>query len=49
MYEESIETWLVHADFKKSGKTEFVLESHNGEEKIFDLSIRRDTYTVLEK
>ena len=49
VYEDSIETWLVHADFKKSGKTEFVLESPNGEEKIFDLSIRRDTYTVLEK
>lgn len=49
VYEDSIETWLVHADFKKSGKTEFVLESPNGEEKVFDLSIRRDTYTVLEK
>ena len=40
---------MVHADFIKAGKTEFVLESPNGEKRVFDLSIRRDTYDVNEK
>ena len=26
-YEQGIETWMVHAEFKHSGKTEFILES----------------------
>ena len=48
-YEDSIEAWMVHAEFKKSGKTEFVLESPNGEKKVFDINIKRDTYSVEEK
>ena len=48
-YEDSIETWMVHADFKKSGKTEFVLESADGKKMVFDILIRRNTYTIKEK
>ena len=48
-YEDGIETWMVHAEFKKSGKTEFVLESPDGEKTTFDITIRRDTYSVKEK
>ena len=48
-YEDGVEDWFVHADFKKSGKTEFVLESPDGKKTVFDISIRRDTYTIKEK
>lgn len=48
-YEECIASWMVHAEFKKSGKTEFVLESPNGEKKVFDVTIKMDTYSVKEK
>ena len=48
-YEDSIETWMVHAEFKKSGKTEFVLESPEGEKTKFDIVIRRDTYTIKKR
>lgn len=47
-YEDGIETWVVYAEFKKAGKTEFVLESQNGEKKVFDLTIKMDTYSVKE-
>ncbi len=49
IYIESIESWMVHAEFKKAGKTEFVLESPDGEKREYSLTIRRDTYSVKEK
>lgn len=48
-YEKGVEDWFVHADFKKAGKTEFVLESPDGEKTTFDITIKRDTYKVVEK
>jgi hypothetical protein len=48
-YEEGIESWAVEAKFKKSGTTEFVLESPTGEKQEFEIYIRRDTYEVKEK
>ena len=48
-YESGIEDWKVHAEFKKAGKTEFILESPDGDIITFDISIRRDTYNVKEK
>ncbi len=48
-YESGIEDWVIHAEFKKAGKTEFVIESSDGKKKVFDISIRRDTYSIDEK
>ncbi len=48
-YEKGIEDWMVHAEFKKAGKTEFVLESPSGEKRTFDITIKRDTYKVKVK
>ena len=48
-YENGIEDWMVHAEFKKAGKTEFVLENPNGNKIEFELTIKRDKYTVTEK
>ena len=48
-YEPGIEDWMVHAEFKKAGKTIMVLESPDGNKTLFDISIRRDTYSIKEK
>ena len=48
-YEEGIESWMVHAELKKSGKTEFILESPNGEKNTFEIIIRKNTYSVKKK
>ena len=48
-YEPGIEDWVVHAEFKKAGKTEFILESPDGKKTIYDISIRRNKYTIKEK
>ena len=47
-YEESIECWEVHAEFKKAGKTQIILESPTGEKQTFDIVIKRDTYDIEE-
>ncbi len=48
-YDVGIEDWALHADFKKAGKTEFVIESPDGKKITFDISIERSTYTIKEK
>ena len=48
-YEKAIECWIIHADFKKAGKTEFVLESPDGEKKTFDIEVSIDNYNIEEK
>ena len=47
--EDETEDCMIHADFKKTGKTELILESSDGKKITFDISIRRDTYTIKEK
>jgi len=48
-YDERFEDWALHADFKKAGKTEFVIKSPDGKKTTFDISIERSTYTIKEK
>lgn len=48
-YEKGIEDYIVHAEFKRSGKTKFVLESPDGIKKTFDITIKKDTYDIKEK
>ena len=48
-YENGIEDWMIHAEFKQAGKTEFVLLAPDGKKTTFDLVIKRDTYTIVEK
>ena len=41
--------WTVHAELKKAGKTELILESPEGEKRVFDLTIEEDTFEIVEK
>ena len=45
-YEEGIQDYIVRAEFKKAGDTVLVLQSPDGEQYLFDLTIGRDTYDV---
>ena len=47
-YEEAIEQYLVHAEFKKAGKTQFVIEDKDGNKTKYNITIKRDTYDVKE-
>ena len=46
IYIESIENYMVHAEFKKAGETVLIMESHDGEKKEYNLIIEKDTYEV---
>ena len=49
IYIENIQDYMVHADFKKEGKTNMILTSKDGTKKEFLLDIKRDTYRIIEK
>ena len=49
VYVDNIESFMVHAEFKKAGKTKFVLESPLGKKTTFDINIKSDSYDVEEK
>ena len=48
-YNDNFEDWMVHAEFKKGGKTEFVLEAPNGEKRVFDITIEMNKCDFKEK
>lgn len=45
-YEESIECCIIHAKFAKTGHTELILESPDGQRQVFTLDIERYSYEV---
>ena len=47
--EDETKDCMIHAEFRKAGKTELIFESPAGQKTIFDISIRRDTYSIKEK
>ena len=49
IYFDSIEDYMVHAEFKKAGKTVLTLESPTGEKTEYDLVIERTTYNVTQR
>lgn len=48
VYEDNIESYMVNADFAKTGETKLILESPEGEKRVFALNIGRDTYDISE-
>ena len=48
-YEKQIENYEVDAEFKKTGKTNLVLEDKNGKKTIFELTVGVSTYKINEK
>ena len=48
-YFESIESYMVNADFKKKGKTELVIKTPDDKIKRYDLIIKMYSYEINEK
>ena len=48
-YFDSIDDYMVHAEFRKAGKTVLTLEAPNGEKTEYDLSIERDRFEVSKR
>ena len=48
-YMESLEDYMVHADFRRSGSTVLTMVSPAGEITEYDLRIERDKYEVTKK
>ena len=46
--EDGTNDCMIYAEFKKAGKTKFILESPEGEKTTFNISIERSTYTISE-
>lgn len=48
-YIESIDSYMVHADFKKKGNTELIIITPDGTTKRYDLHIELSSYELKEK
>jgi len=48
-YIEAIESYMVHADFRKKGKTELIIQTPEGKTVRYDLVIDLYTYEITEK
>ncbi len=48
VYEENIESYMVNAEFTKTGDTRLILESPKGERHVYSLTVYRDSYHVEE-
>lgn len=48
-YIEGIDSYMVHADFKKKGETELIINTPDGTTKTYDLNIGLFTYDIKEK
>ena len=49
VYLDVVEDYMVHAEFKKAGKTVLTLESKSGEKAEYDLFIERNTYEIMQR
>ena len=46
VYEENIESYMVNAEFKKTGNTRLILRAPDGTAQYFDLKIERSSYEI---
>ncbi len=49
VYEENLDDYMVNAEFRKIGKTEFTLESPSGEKTTYIIDVKRSSYHVDKK
>lgn len=48
-YDENLKDYMVNAEFVKLGKTDFVVESPNGEKITFEIDVKRDSFELTRK
>ena len=49
VYDNNLKDYMVNAEFKKSGKTNIILEDSNGNKMVFEIDIKRDSYNINKK
>ncbi len=49
VYLDNIESYMIHASFTNTGKTELILEAPTGEKYVYDLTVERSSYRVKRK
>ena len=47
-YLDSIESYCIHAKFRKTGETKITVESPTGEKREFDITVGKNTYDIKE-
>ena len=48
-FEPGLDDWVVHAVFKKTGNTEIILESKDGEKTVYEITINNNKYDINKK
>ena len=46
---ESLDDYVVNAEFKKAGKTNIILENSNGNKEVYEIDIKSNTYDINKK
>ena len=47
--DQNIEDYMVNAEFKKTGKTNLILEDSNGNKEIYEINIKNNSYDINKK
>ena len=45
-YDESLEDYKINAEFKRAGKTDLIIEDSNGNRKVYEIDIKRNSYDI---
>ncbi len=48
-YDESLEDYIVAAEFKRAGKTNLIIEDSNKNKVIYEIDVKRNTYNITKK
>ena len=48
-YDESLEDYKINAEFKRAGKTDLIIEDSNGNRKVYEIDIKRNSYDINKK
>ena len=48
-YDDGLEDYLIEAEFKKTGKTNLILEDSNGNKEIYEIDIKNSSFKISKK
>ena len=48
-YDDGLEDYLIEAEFKKTGKTNLILEDSNGNKEIYEIDIKNSNFKISKK
>ena len=48
-YDESLEDYKINEEFKRSGKTNVIIEDSNGNREVYEIDIKRNSYDINKK